>query len=64
MTMSFDLPQEETEFLESFHGPEHLSRLREIDEQLRMWLKHNPPADEANRRFLEDLRNAIGPVHE
>ena len=64
VTMSFDLPQEETEFLESFHGPEHLSRLREIDEQLRMWLKHNPPADEANRRFLEDLRNAIGPVHE
>ena len=63
VTLTFELPMEQEEFTESYHGGEYLSRLREIDEYCRGKLEYQDPT-EAERVIIRHIRGLIGEVHQ
>ncbi len=63
VTLTFELPMEQEEFSESYHGGEYLRRLRLIDD----WLRHQLEdgiRTKTQREAYEHIRNMIGEVHE
>ena len=63
VTISFDLPEEESEFRAAIDGGDYLVRLQDIDREIRDKLKYEDPGDEA-KAILEHIRTMVGEVHQ
>jgi hypothetical protein len=57
-TLTFSLPEEQSEFDAARLGREALTTLWEIDQGCRSLIKHGTPGDEA-RRLAEEIRAMI-----
>lgn len=57
-TLRFNLPEEESEFLDAQQGRQAKAALWDIDQNLRSLMKHGEPTPE-ERRLAEEIRNMI-----
>jgi hypothetical protein len=57
-TLTFTLPDEQSEYDAARLGREALTTLREIDQGCRSLIKHGTPSDET-RRLAEEIRAMI-----
>jgi hypothetical protein len=63
VTISFNLPDEEAEFRCAIDGGDYLTRLRDIDREIRDKVKYENVGPNT-RAILEHIRHMIGEVHE
>jgi phage-related tail protein len=57
-TLEFDLQTEEDEHRDALNGTKWKGVVRDIDEQLRLWLKHGNQFEDANDA-IENLRTYL-----
>ncbi len=63
VTVSFNLPDEEAEFRCAIDGGDYLTRLRDIDREIRDKVKYENVGPNT-RAILEHIRSMIGEIHE
>ena len=63
VTITFDLPEEQAELRWALDGGDYLTRLQDIDREIRDKVKYENVGDEA-KAILEHIRSMIGEVHQ